>query len=67
MKPPIPLHDPRFQYIPARDHDADSRKFYERQMERMRRMQEKPQAQASNVMGKLIGGADLGPWGWRIG
>lgn len=49
MKPPIPLHDPRFQYIPARDHDADSRKFYERQMERMRRMQEKPQAQASNV------------------
>lgn len=42
MKPPIPLHDPRFVYIPARDHDADSRKFYERQMERMRRAQEKP-------------------------
>lgn len=49
MKPPIPLHDPRFVYIPARDHDADSRKFYERQMERMRRAQEGRQATASNV------------------
>lgn len=35
MKPTIPLHDPRFAYIPSANHDADSTKFRERQRARM--------------------------------
>lgn len=35
MKPPIPLHDARFVYIPSANHDADSTKFRERQRARI--------------------------------
>lgn len=42
-KPSIPLHDKRFVYIGSRDHDADSTKFRERQRERMKAAQSKPQ------------------------
>ena len=35
MKPPIPLHDPRFVYISSANHDADSTKFRDRQMKRI--------------------------------
>jgi hypothetical protein len=35
MKPSIPLHDARFNYIPAANHDADSTKFRERQRARI--------------------------------
>lgn len=39
MKPVIPLHDPRFKWIPAASHDADSTKFRERQLQRVREAQ----------------------------
>ncbi len=42
MKPAIPLHDPRFAYIPAATHDADSTAFRERQRARMKAAQAKP-------------------------
>ena len=35
MQPKIPLHDPRFVYIPSANHDADSTKFRDRQMKRI--------------------------------
>ena len=39
MKPPIPIHDPRFVYIPSANHDADSTKFRERQLARIKAAQ----------------------------
>lgn len=42
MKPPIPLHNPAFVYVPAASHAADSTRFRERQQARMAAAQAKP-------------------------
>lgn len=44
MKPPVPLHDKTFVWIPSRDHDAGSDAFRERQRARMKDAQQKPMA-----------------------
>jgi hypothetical protein len=47
------LTDPRFKWIPAASHDADSRPFYERQMARIAAAEKARQSNSAEAAAKV--------------
>lgn len=53
MKPPIPITDSRFAYIPSANHDADSEPFRARQRSRIAAADAARKANAAEAQSKV--------------